>query len=136
MSPKAVDTQPSVKDVAQVAQSLNRLIHQDSLYGLESPIERAMEVLGDKYVFQIVYILQQFDQQRFAELEQQISGISPRTLSARLKHLEKFGIVHREQFPTIPPRVEYSLTDRGRDLAGTLSQLRDWANQWFPYSPA
>lgn len=118
-----------------VTENLNRLMHAE-LYGLESPIERAMELIGDKYSFQIIHILHQFERQRFVELEQQISGISPRTLSARLKHLEKFRLINRHQFPTIPPKVEYELTERGRDLAETLKSLDTWVNRWYPYSPS
>lgn len=118
-----------------VTENLNRLMHA-SLYGVESPIERAMELIGDKYSFQIIHILNQFGRQRFVELEHQIPGISPRTLSARLKHLEKFRLIDRHQYPTIPPKVEYVLTERGRDLAETLGTLESWVNRWFPYQPS
>lgn len=123
-------------DVAlqDVTENLNRLMHA-GLYGLESPIERAMELIGDKYSFQIIHILCQFERQRFVELEQQIPGISPRTLSARLKHLEKFRLINRHQYPTIPPKVEYTLTERGKDLAATLKSLEAWVNSWYPYTP-
>ena len=117
-----------------VTENLNRLMHA-GLYGIESPIERAMELIGDKYSFQIIHILSQFDCQRFVELEQQIPGISPRTLSARLKHLEKFRLINRHQFSTIPPKVEYKLTERGRALATTLKTLETWVNTWYPYTP-
>lgn len=122
------------KTIDRVAENLNRLMH-DGLHSVESPIERAMELIGDKYSFQIIYILYQFERQRFVELEQQITGISPRTLSARLKHLDKFGLIDRHQFPTIPPKVEYTLTDKGRDLATVLGELQIWTNKWFPYKP-
>lgn len=119
----AADTETSTAQVDAslqgVTENLNRLMHA-SLYALESPIERTMELIGDKYSFQIIHLLHQFGRQRFVELEQQISGISPRTLSARLKHLEKFRLINRHQYPTIPPKVEYELTERGRDLAETL----------------
>ncbi len=118
-----------------VTENLNRLMH-DELYSVEAPIERAMELVGDKYAFQIIQILVQFDRQRFVELEHQIPGISPRTLSARLKHLEKFRLINRHQFPTIPPKVEYELTERGRDLASTLMALETWVNRWYPYQPS
>jgi DNA-binding HxlR family transcriptional regulator len=124
-------TESALQDVTE---NLNRLMHA-GLYGVESPIERAMELIGDKYSFQIIHILHQFDRQRFVELEQQIPGISPRTLSARLKHLEKFRLINRHQYPTIPPKVEYELTERGRDLATTLQSLETWVNRWFPYTP-
>lgn len=128
---EAIDTQ-AMQDVTE---NLNRLMHA-SLYGVESPIERAMELIGDKYSFQIIHLLYQLERQRFVELEQQITGISPRTLSARLKHLEKFRLINRHQFPTIPPKVEYELTERGRDLASTLNNLETWVDRWFPYTPA
>jgi DNA-binding HxlR family transcriptional regulator len=127
----ALMTEQSLQDVTK---NLNRLMHA-GLYGVESPIERAMELIGDKYSFQIIHILYQFETQRFVELEQQITGISPRTLSARLKHLEKFRLIDRHQYPTIPPKVEYKLTERGRDLATTLESLEQWVNRWFPYQP-
>ncbi len=121
------------KTIKDVAKDLNRLVN-DRIHGLESPIERAMELVGDKYSLLIIHILYQFEKQRFVELEDQINGISPRTLSARLKHLERYGLVSRHQFPTIPPRVEYTLTEKGVDLANTLNELTVWANKWFPYN--
>ncbi len=123
------------KTIENVAENLNRLMN-DSLHSVESPVERAMELIGDKYSFQIIHILYQFERQRFVELESQITGISPRTLSARLKHLDRYGLIHRDQYPTIPPRVEYTLTEKGRDLAGVLQELEVWTNKWFPYQPA
>jgi DNA-binding HxlR family transcriptional regulator len=72
---------------------------------------------------------------RFIEIEAQITGISPRTLSARLKHLDKYGLILRHQYATIPPKVEYILTDKGRDLADVLVALEAWTNRWFPYIP-
>jgi len=130
------DRQNSHQDLAlqDVTENLNRLMHA-GLYSTESPIERAMELIGDKYSFQIIHILCQFERQRFVEMEQQIPGISPRTLSARLKHLEKFRLINRHQFPMIPPKVEYTLTERGRDLAATLKSLESWVNSWYPYTP-
>lgn len=136
--PKTIDkgsahaTKPH--NLHDVTANLNRLMHPE-LYGLESPVERAMELIGDKYSFQIIHILNQFGCQRFVELEHQIPGISPRTLSARLKHLEKFNLINRQQYPTIPPKVEYELTERGRDLATTLNALELWVNRWYPYQP-
>ena len=120
------------KPMQEVADNLNRLMNP-ALYSIRSPIERAMELIGDKYSFQIIYLLYQKNCLRFVELEDQITGISPRTLSARLKHLEKYGLINRQQYATIPPRVEYELTDKGQDLAATLNALEIWADRWFPY---
>jgi DNA-binding HxlR family transcriptional regulator len=122
------------KTLDKLAQDLNRLINEE-IHQLESPIERAMALVGDKYSFQIIQILSTFGRQRFVELESQVSGISPRTLSARLKHLERYGLINRHQFPTIPPRVEYELTDKGLAMKPILDSIENWANGWFPYTP-
>ena len=105
----------------------------EKLSSIECPIERAMELIGDKYSVLIVLNLAQFGKQRFIELEQAINGISPRTLSARLKHLEKYGVINRQQFSTIPPKVEYSLTDRGKEFRLVIDQISNWVNKWYPH---
>lgn len=124
-SPETMDT---------VKASLNRLINEE-IHRLENPIDRAMQLVGDKYSFQIIQILTQFGRQRFVELEAQVNGISPRTLSARLKHLERYGLITRHQFPTIPPRVEYELTERGTAMQPILKEIEQWSNEYFPYIP-
>lgn len=111
------------------------LIDTAELGQIESPVERGLDLLGDKYSLWIISALHQFECLRFLELEQQITGISPRTLSARLKHLEKYGLITRKQFSTIPPRVEYALTEKGQTLQPLLHALQDWTNRWFPYQP-
>lgn len=122
------------KTLDRMAEKLNRLINVE-IHQVESPVERAMALVGDKYSFQIIQILTQFGRQRFVELESQVTGISPRTLSARLKHLERYGLIDRHQFPTIPPRVEYELTAKGKAMKPILESLEAWANNWFPYLP-
>jgi DNA-binding HxlR family transcriptional regulator len=116
-----------------VSESLNRLLLGE-LYDLEKPIERAMELVGDKYSLQLLHLLTTQQVMRFVELEEQIPGISPRTLSARLKHLEKVRLIDRHQYSTIPPKVEYRLTERGADLAHTLEALENWVERWYPCS--
>jgi DNA-binding HxlR family transcriptional regulator len=106
----------------------------EKLSSIECPIERAMELIGDKYSVLIVLNLAQSGKQRFIELEQSINGISPRTLSARLKHLEKYGILNRKQFSTIPPKVEYSLTDRGVEFKVVIEHMSSWVNKWYPHN--
>lgn len=68
---------------------------------------------------------------RFCELERSLHGISPRTLSLRLKELEEHGIVERHTFAEVPPRVEYELTEKGRDLIPIVSAMRDFGNDWL-----
>jgi len=123
------------KTLSRVAEDLNRLMNDD-IHQMESPIERAMALVGDKYSFQIIHILNQFGRQRFVELEAQVTGISPRTLSARLKHLERYGLISRHQFPTIPPKVEYMLTEKGEAMQPILEALVSWANSAYPYMPS
>ena len=107
----------------------------ENLSKIECPIERALELIGDKYSILIVLQLAQNETQRFIVLEQSIKGISPRTLSARLKHLESYGIINRKQYSTIPPKVEYSLTERGREFKAVIDNMSEWADKWYPFSP-
>ena len=68
---------------------------------------------------------------RFCELERSLHGISPRTLSLRLRALEEEGILERQTFPEVPPRVEYALTDKGRALVPLIEDMRTYGLQWL-----
>ena len=68
---------------------------------------------------------------RFCELERSLDGISPRTLSLRLRALEEQGIVERETYPEVPPRVEYSLTEKGQALAPLSDDMRRYGREWL-----
>ena len=68
---------------------------------------------------------------RFCELERSLEGISPRTLSLRLRALEEQGIVERRTFPEVPPRVEYSLTAKGRALLPLIEDMRSFGREWL-----
>ena len=68
---------------------------------------------------------------RFCELERSLEGISPRTLSLRLKALEEQGIIERRTYPEVPPRVEYALTDKGRALVPILDSMREYGTEWL-----
>jgi DNA-binding HxlR family transcriptional regulator len=69
--------------------------------------------------------------QRFCELERSLDGISPRTLSLRLRALEDNGIVERRTYPEVPPRVEYGLTEKGRALVPLIEDMRDYGRRWL-----
>jgi DNA-binding HxlR family transcriptional regulator len=71
---------------------------------------------------------------RFCELERSLEGISPRTLSLRLRALEERGIVERKTFPEVPPRVEYTLTDKGRALVPIIEDMRTYGRDWLESS--
>jgi DNA-binding HxlR family transcriptional regulator len=69
---------------------------------------------------------------RFCELERSLEGISPRTLSLRLRELEEHGVVERRTFPEVPPRVTYQLTDKGRALVPLIEDMRSYGRHWLP----
>ena len=71
---------------------------------------------------------------RFCELERSLAGISPRTLSLRLRALEEEGMVERHTFPEVPPRVEYSLTVKGRALLPLIEDMRSYGKEWLTES--
>ncbi len=68
---------------------------------------------------------------RFCELERSLAGISPRTLSLRLRALEEEGMVERHTFPEVPPRVEYSLTEKGEALLPLIEDMRAYGKEWL-----
>jgi DNA-binding HxlR family transcriptional regulator len=68
---------------------------------------------------------------RFCELERSLEGISPRTLSLRLRALEDEGIVERRTYPEVPPRVEYALTEKGRELVPLIEDMRAYGRRWL-----
>jgi DNA-binding HxlR family transcriptional regulator len=68
---------------------------------------------------------------RFCELERSLEGISPRTLSLRLRALEEQGIVERKTFPEVPPRVEYTLTEKGEALVPIIEVMRAYGRDWL-----
>lgn len=94
------------------------------------PMDMALKVMGDKYTLAIVERLYQQDTLRFLALEKGIPGISPRTLSMRLKAMEEAGLIDRRAFAEKPPKVEYSLTERGIALAHAVQPLARWAVEW------
>lgn len=88
-----------------------------------------LSLISGKYKMTILYTLMEFGVVRFNEMKRYIGGISYKTLSATLKELEADGLVHREEYPQIPPKVEYSLTERGRSLIPILDQMCTWGEE-------
>jgi DNA-binding HxlR family transcriptional regulator len=93
------------------------------------PIEKTVNVLDGKWTLLILRELFT-GTQRFGVLRDELPGISPKTLSERLRTMESQGIVHREVFAEVPLRVEYSLTPLGRTLEPVILSLRDWGTAW------
>ena len=98
-----------------------------------------MSLIQGKYKMVILYTLMEFEVVRFNELKKYIRSISYKTLSSTLKELEADGLVHREEYPQIPPKVEYSLTERGKSLIPILDQMCAWGDAhrrlWTPGFP-
>jgi DNA-binding HxlR family transcriptional regulator len=89
------------------------------------PVARAVSVLDGRWTMLVIRDLLG-GTRRFGELRDSLPGISPKTLTDRLRALEEQGLVQRVMYPEIPPRVEYSLTERGQSLEPVIHALRDW----------
>lgn len=89
-------------------------------------LREVLSLIGDKWSMLVIVNLGE-GTKRFSELKRNIDGISQRMLTMTVRGLERDGLVHREVFPTIPPRVEYSLTKLGKNLLGPVSSLAKWA---------
>ena len=97
----------------------------------ECPVCRTAEVISGKWTLLIIRDLAD-SSLRFCELERSLKGISPRTLSLRLRALEEQGIVERRTYPEVPPRVEYALTDKGTALVPLIADMRTYGRRWLP----
>ena len=85
-----------------------------------------MSLIQGKYKMFILYTLASFGVVRFNEMKKYIGDISYKTLSVTLKSLEKDGLIHREEYPQIPPKVEYSLAEKGKSLIPILDEMCEW----------
>jgi DNA-binding HxlR family transcriptional regulator len=93
---------------------------------------RAVELVGKRWTGAILYVLLHSERPlRFSEIGHAVPDLSDRLLSERMKELEKCGIVRRKVAGTSPIKVEYALTDRGRELEPALAEISDWANRWM-----
>lgn len=88
-----------------------------------------LSLISGKYKMTILYTLMEFEVVRFNELKKYIGTISYKTLSSTLKELEADRLVHREEYPQIPPKVEYSLTERGKSLIPILDRMCEWGDK-------
>ncbi len=91
---------------------------------------RTAAVIGSKWTLLVIRDLAT-GTKRFNELEKSLSGISAKTLSERLRSLEQENIVTRRAYPEIPPRVEYSLTEKGRALLSLIESMREYGRRWL-----
>ena len=99
-------------------------------YDETCPVCRTADVVCGKWTLLLIRDLAE-GRSRFCELERSLVGISPRTLSLRLRALEEEGIVARRTFPEVPPRVEYALTEKGRALVPLIEDMRAYGTRWL-----
>jgi DNA-binding HxlR family transcriptional regulator len=92
-------------------------------------VERTLEVIGNKWTTLILRDLLH-GTKRFGELRNNLSGISPKTLTDRLRYLEEQGVLTRKIHPEIPPKVEYSLTKKGKDLGKIIFEMSKWGESY------
>lgn len=107
---------------------MNRSEIRDALYP-NCPIRNVLSRVGDKWSMLVLFTLESNDNQRFKELQRNIPDISQKMLTATLKMLEADGLIRREVFPEVPPRVEYSLTKKGNSLLPLIDNLLSWASE-------
>lgn len=95
-------------------------------YGLDCPVARTLDVIGDRWTILILRDLLLLGSRRFQDFSDALPGLTPSVLSARLKELEDSGVIESRPYSEHPPRVEYLLTPRGRSLGPILKALRQW----------
>jgi len=95
----------------------------------DCPIRNVLSRVGDKWSMLVLLILKEGEVMRFNQISHILGDISQKMLTTTLRSLEADGLVSRKMYPEIPPRVEYSLTERGHSLVPLLKQLAEWASQ-------
>ncbi|WIG59350.1 MAG: Transcriptional regulator, HxlR family [Ktedonobacterales bacterium] len=94
------------------------------------PVAKTAEIVSGKWTLLIIRDLTT-GTKRFSELERSLVGISPKTLSERLTALEREGMLHRQTYAEVPPKVEYSLTEKGQALAQVIDAMRAYGSRWL-----
>jgi DNA-binding HxlR family transcriptional regulator len=95
----------------------------------DCPVARTLDVIGERWTLLLLRDLLLEGPRRFQDFQESLPGVAPNTLSARLKDLEKHGLIARRLYSEHPPRLEYRLTDRGKSLGPVLKALRDWGRR-------
>lgn len=93
------------------------------------PIARVSKVFQGKWTMVILYILSE-GTLRFGEIKRKLPDVTDANLTKDLRLLESYGVIHREVYPVVPPKVEYSLTDMGKDFLPILDSINKWAEKY------
>lgn len=94
------------------------------------PVAATLDLIGGKYKALILWYLAD-GRHRFCELRKRIAGATPKMLTQQLRELEAQNLIHREVYPVVPPKVEYSLTETGKSLMPILTAMRDWGVEYL-----
>ncbi len=98
----------------------------------ETGYSYTLSLIAGKYKPVILYCLMEYEPVRFNEMQRYLGRVADKTLSQNLKELERDGLIHRRMYPEVPPRVEYTLTERGHSLVAVLDKLCDWGMENRP----
>jgi DNA-binding HxlR family transcriptional regulator len=98
-------------------------------YDLRCPVARTLDVIGERWSLLILRDLFRFGPRRFQDFENSLHGLTPSVLSSRLKQLESSGVIESRLYAEHPPRPEYSLTEKGRELGPVLRALKEWGQK-------
>ena len=101
----------------------------DNICEAKCPIIYALDIIGQKWKLPIMWYLFENDFTRYNELKRKVKGITNMMLTKSLKDLEEHNLIVRTQYETIPPKVEYSLTERGKELLPALNELSKWGEE-------
>lgn len=101
---------------------------EPEIFTLNCPTQQVLDIICNKWSVIIIYCLA-YKTRRYKQLERKIEGVSQKVLTQTLRKLEKNGLVRREVFPVVPPKVEYSLTPLGETLVEPLSMLAEWSEE-------
>lgn len=98
-------------------------------FGYEK-FEKVVNMIGGKWKLRIIYVLASHEILRYGELKRLLAPITHKMLTTQLKELEKDGLINRKEYQQIPPKVEYSLTQMGRDLKPVVKEMHAWIMQY------
>ncbi|WP_454131975.1 winged helix-turn-helix transcriptional regulator [Microbacterium lacticum] len=112
-----------------------RVKTRGDVYSADCPCRDLLDVVATKWAALAIGALAD-GTLRFGELQRRLQGVSPKVLTATLRRLEDFGLVHREVIPAVPLHVEYSLTDVGRSAVEPVFALREWAESRYAFALA
>ena len=105
----------------------------EKLKGIACPLEATLAVIGGKYKILIIYFLVN-QTLRYSELQKLLPQAATKMLAQQLNALEKDGVIHRELYPVVPPRTEYSLTELGNSLIPLILAVSQWGEQLFAHA--